>query len=164
MRLVTVGPDSAVVNTIGGKAVFRASGGDGEYTWDAANPGIGTMNPTTGDTSTYTALSVGDNDIVVYDGAGHSALAKISGTPPADFLVSATANPTSLASDNNLSVLTASGGAPTYTWSVTEPGKGNFPNGNTGKSVLYQRYAPGDNGITVTDGRGNSASVIINQP
>jgi hypothetical protein len=125
---------------------------------------MGAMSPASGDTSTYTALGIGANDVIVYDGHGDAAIAAISGTVPGDFYVSASANPTTLNNDNDLSVLTASGGTPAYTWSVSEPGKGGFPNGNTGKSVLYKRLAPGDNGITVTDGRGSTASLVITQP
>jgi hypothetical protein len=164
LRLVKITPAFATINVVGGRAVFRANGGSGSYTWDVSNPAMGAMSPASGDTSTYTALGIGANDVIVYDGHGDAAIAAISGTVPGDFYVSASANPTTLNNDNDLSVLTASGGTPVYTWSVSEPGKGGFPNGNTGKSVLYKRLAPGDNGITVTDGRGSTASLVITQP
>lgn len=159
---VDVSPDSASINTIGGQQLFQVTGGSGGYTWDISNASMGKIQPTGENQAIYTALAIGDNDVIVYDSQGSAAFAKINGTPPEGMTI--TANPDTIEVDNGLSVLTVEGGTPDYTWQVTDPALGSFPQGNTGTSVMYQRVRAGDCGVTVTDGLGSKANIVIKQP
>lgn len=161
---VNVAPDSATINTVGGQQLFTVTGGAGGYTWDVSNTAMGQFIHYNGDKSqaTYEALAVGENDVIVYDSQGNAAIAKIGGTPPENMKISA--DPGEIANDYGYSILTVEGGSPNYTWSVTDPGRGQFVEGNTGATVMYQRVSAGDNGVTVTDGLGNKASIVIKQP
>lgn len=159
-RPVSVTPTAAQVNQVGGKAVFTASGGTGSYTWDVANGAIGSISGSGGQ-GVYTALTIGNNDVIVYDSAGNAALAKIGGTAPAGLSISA--DPATLTTDRALSILKVSGGQSPYTWTRSS-GSGNFDGPNTGESVVYVRYSSGDNAVSVTDSLGNRASIVIKQP
>lgn len=161
-QIVSVNPSSATISTIGSRIIFNASGGTGGYTWDVSNASMGTITPSGGSQAVYVSTAVGDNEVIVYDGSGNAAIAYISGT--ADNEMTVTANPATLSADNALCVVTVTGGSAPYSWTVTDPGRGNFPSGNTGASVVYRRYSAGDNAVTVTDGAGNSSSTIISQP
>jgi hypothetical protein len=161
---VRVKPDTATISTEGGRAVFRVSGGRAPYTWDVADDSTGSMSPVSGDTSTYTAKAVGDNDVIVYDRNGDAAIAAITGTLPTDYYVSASADPDTLDADHEMTLLEAEGGIPPYTWTVSDPGRGDLPHGKEGSRVVYERYAAGDNAAQVTDGRGNTDTVLIKQP
>lgn len=167
--VIAITPTSASLNQIGLSAVFRAMGGEGPYTWDVANS-RGSLTVDAWSSATYTCNEVGDNNVIVYDRQGHAAIAYITGsvtntTPepvPPDAL---TVGPeTTLSGNGDLAVLTVSGGVPPYTWTVTDPGKGNLPSGNTGDSQVYIRYTAGDNAVTVTDSAGTVAHVVIKQP
>jgi hypothetical protein len=159
--VVSVTPTAAQVNQVGGKAVFKASGGDGSYTWDVANTSVGSISAS-GAQAVYTALTIGNNDVIVFDGEGNAALAKISGTASA--ALAATADPVSLSPDFTFSTLKATGGQPPYTWASLDPGKGAVVGPNVGASVVYERLAQNDNVVTVTDALGATASVVILQP
>ncbi len=88
---------------------------------------------------------------------------RVTMIPEADILT-IIAKPFSIAEDNEMSVLSVSGGVPPYSWTVYDSGRGNFPAGNAGNTVLYKRYSPGQNAVNVTDGTNNTAWVIIQQP
>ena len=158
--LISITPTAAQVNQVGGKAVFTASGGSGSYTWDVANRAVGDISGS-GAQGVYTAISIGNNDVIVSDGEGNAALAKIGGTGPAALSVSA--DPATLDTDRALSILKASGGQSPYLWTRSS-GSGNFDGPNTGDTVVYVRYSSGDNAVTVTDSLGNRASLVIKQP
>jgi hypothetical protein len=88
---------------------------------------------------------------------------RVTMIPEADILT-IIAKPSSIAADTEMSVLSVSGGVPPYSWSVSDPGRGNFPSGITGNSVIYRRYSTGQNAVNVTDGTNNTAWFIIQQP
>jgi hypothetical protein len=161
-RLVSISPSSALISFVGEQVAFTASGGRGEYTWDVGDGSKGSINRTGGDAATYTASVVGPNDVIVYDSEGNAAVATING--PSTVLV-ATANPTELAADGDVAVVTAGGGIPPYTWDVGDIALG-FVSPSTGSSTVYTRSAPvsGDNTVTVHDSSGNTYTVLISQP
>lgn len=161
-RIVSINPSAATISSVGGRIVFRAAGGTGGYTWDVSNTSMGTITPSGDAQGVYVSKAIGDNEVVVYDRAGNAAIAYISGSEQASMKV--TAKPEELPADNDMTVLTVSGGSAPYTWTVADPGRGGYPSGNTGASVVYRRYSAGDNAVTVTDGAGNSSSLIISQP
>ena len=77
------------------------------------------------------------------------------------------ASPTTLAANESLSVLKATGGQSPYTWTIGKANLGAFQGSQTatGASVVYERNGnTGDNSVTVTDSLGAKASVILNQP
>lgn len=162
-RIVTISPDVATVSFVGGQALFTASGGSRPYTWEVSNPGIGSISPTGANQARYTALVVGENNVIVYDRNGNAAIAYVSGSPPAPLSIAASPSAT-LTTDNAMVSLTVSGGQPPYSWTVADPSRGNLVSGNTGTTVVYRRYRNGDNAVTVTDGVGDTASLVINQP
>ncbi len=158
--VVAISPSSASVNEVGGKVLFKASGGEGSYTWDVLDGSIGSIAGN-GSGAEYTALKVGNNNVIVYDSAGNWASASIGGAGTA---LSISADTAKLVADDTYAVLKVSGGQPTYTWSVAEPSRGNIVGAKTGASVVYQRYSANDNAVTVTDGLGSRASIVIAQP
>lgn len=164
--VLAISPDSAVVNAVGGRAVFRVNGGTSPYTWDVSDSSKGSIAGN-GDNAVYTANTVGANDVVVYDRNGYAAIASVSGSSGGDsegaeLAVSASAS--TLESNGSMSVLKATGGTAPYSWSVASPSKGGFVDADTGATVVYVRNAAGDNAVTVTDNTGTKASVVITQP
>lgn len=159
---VNISPDGVAINTVGGKQAFNVTGGSGGYHWDVANTSMGTISPSGSAQAIYTANAIGENDVIVYDSSGMAAIAHISGTPAAAMKI--TADPDTLPNNYDMAVLTVSGGSPPYTWRRTEDDRGTFPEGNTGVTVLYQRAGAGDNGVTVEDGKHDTASIVIKQP
>ena len=79
-------------------------------------------------------------------------------------ILTVSANPSTLNNDDDLSVLSVSGGTPPYTWTILDGNKGGLPADNTGANVIYKRINPGDNASQVTDSLGSSAWIIIKQP
>lgn len=74
------------------------------------------------------------------------------------------ATPSTLNADSDMAILTVSGGKEPYSWSVVDSSKGGLPVSNTGASVIYERYSPGDNAVIVTDSADVSALLSIEQP
>jgi hypothetical protein len=163
-HIVSVSPDSATVNTAGGRVVFTASGGNPPYGWDVSNGSLGTIEPSGSAQGVYTAKAVGVNDIIVHDQDGNAALARISGTAAGGTELSITAAPSTLTTNGAFSVVSVKGGTPPFTWTVASAAKGNFLGGNTGTPVTYTRHLAGDNVVNVTDGSGGRASLVISQP
>jgi hypothetical protein len=74
------------------------------------------------------------------------------------------ANPTTILSHNDdLTVLSVSGGTPPYTWSVNDIALGNV-SPSTGYSVVYTRAEQGDNAVLAQDSLGDYAFLVIQQP
>lgn len=160
-RVVSISPESATLSFAGEQVVFTASGGRSTYTWDSADHSKGTVDVTGDDTAVYTASVVGPNDVIVFDADGNAAIATING--PSTELI-ATANPTEIAVDDDMSILTAGGGVPPYHWTVDDSALGDIVGARDGASVVYQRAHHGDNAVTVTDSAGNTYSLVIKQP
>jgi hypothetical protein len=161
--VVSISPDTATANVVGGQTLFTAIGGNAPYHWDVSNHALGSVHPTGKNQAIYTATALGDNNVIVYDEAGQAAVASISGSAPAPLTI--TASPSSTMTVNgSVITLTVNGGQAPYHWTVMDFLRGDLKNGNTGPTVVYQRYLNGDNVVTVIDGGGNSASLIISQP
>lgn len=160
--IMSITPDSALVNTIGGRAVFSVSGGNEPYNWDVANPAVGTVRKTDETDAVYTALAVGVNDVIVYDRDGNAAIAHIGNSAVSEISIKASSEV--LTNNGALAVLEVEGGSPPFTWTVVDETKGVFSGGSVGSSVVYKRLVAGDNAVTVKDGGGNQASLLISQP
>jgi hypothetical protein len=164
--VVSITPDSAVVNTVGGRAVFAFNGGTAPYTWDVADSSKGTISGS-GAQGVYTATVVGNNDVIAYDREGHAAIAKITGSSSA---LAISASPSSLATNGSMAIIKATGGVAPYEWKVTDLSKGGFGKSpsvvetTTGSSVVYSRTAASDNVVTVKDFTGATDAVRISQP
>ncbi|OQA29617.1 MAG: putative enoyl-CoA hydratase echA8 [Verrucomicrobia bacterium ADurb.Bin345] len=90
----------------------------------------------------------------------------VSRVLPADKLT-ATAVPETITQVGGRSVLTASGGTPPYTWTVSDNALGSLADGvDTGQSVVYvaSTLGSGDNSVRCEDSSGQSVSVVIMQP
>ena len=161
VRIVSISPASAEVSFPGEQIVFTATGGRKNYVWDTADHAQGTVAVRPGtEAAVYTATVVGPNDVIVYDQDGHAAVGTING--PSTPLV-ATANPSELDNDGDVSVVTAGGGIPPYSWAVGDIGAGTV-NPPTGNSTVYTRAGPDDNTVTVSDSAGNTYTILITQP
>lgn len=68
-----------------------------------------------------------------------------------------------LNTDGETKVFTASGGKKPYVWSVTDISRGSIISEATSQAV-YQRSAPGDNVVVLSDQNGNSVVSPVNQP
>ena len=145
------------------EAVFKFNGGTAPFTWNVSDSSKGTVSGTS-DQGVYTVTAVGANDVIAYDRGGNAAIAHISGSASSNSAtaLSVSAAPSTLTADEQLSVLTASGGTGSYVWSVLN-GKGGL-NVATGTTVIYKRIAQGDNAVTVTDSLGATANIVIKQP
>lgn len=161
--VVSLTPGSAVLSTVGEKAVFKFNGGTAPFTWDVSDGSKGSVSAS-GDQGVYTVKSVGVNDVIAYDRNGQAAIAKISGSAggSASSPLSVSASTTQLDHDTDLSILKAAGGTGPYTWSVFNA-TGDI-DVNTGTTVTYIRYHQGDNAVTVKDSLGAAAKVVIKQP
>jgi hypothetical protein len=83
---------------------------------------------------------------------------------PASEHLTIQANPGAvLTGDGDKTVLTVSGGAPPYAWSVGDILLGQV-NPSTGYSVVYERSNPIDNTVIVSDALGDYAILVIQQP
>jgi len=163
--VVTLTPASATLSTVGERVVFSFNGGTAPFTWDVTDASKGSISAS-GAQGVYTVTAIGANDVIAYDSKGNTAIAKISGSSDssATTSLSVSASPNQLNTDGDMAVVTASGGTGPYSWSVVDGNFGGLVNGATGSSVLYRRFKPTDNGITVTDSLGATASVVIKQP
>lgn len=160
---VAISPDNAFVTVAGEQIAFRATGGTGPYTWDVAIPANGSIDASANwRMGVYTANRAADNSIIVYDRDGYAAIASV-GVSESGADLAASAAPTSLSSDGDKSVVTATGGRAPYTWSVHDVALGNIDS-TSGNSVLYTRYNSGDNSVNVVDQNGDSVYMIIEQP
>jgi len=157
---VSISPPSATVNAVGGKAVFSLIGGNEPVSWSVSNTGMGTISGG-GASATYTATVVGKNDVIAYDRDGNAAIAQVSGSVS---LPGISASPSTLSTNGALAVLSVSGGSAPYTWSVTSGTQGAIQGPTTGLTVVYERYLPGDNAVTVVDGLGSRSSLVLKQP
>lgn len=163
--IVTLTPASATLSSVGERAVFKFNGGTGPITWDVSDSSKGSISGN-GEQGVYTVKAVGANDIIAYDRNGNAAIAKISGSAGSSTggPLSVSASSGTLNADEDLAVLTASGGTGPYSWSVLNSSKGGLPNGSTGTTVIYMRRSAGDSAVTVTDSLGATANIVIKQP
>jgi len=157
---LTVAPASATATFIGQAISFTVSGGSGGFKWSVANS-AGSVRVEGSSMAVYTVGTLSGNSVIVYDSAGHAGVATITG--PNDPSLSAAADPISLSSDGSKSILTATGGTPPYSWSVTDLALGTL-NSGSGQQVVYTRGHVGDNSVTVSDSTGASYHVILQQP
>ncbi len=152
------------------RIILAAIGGEPRYEWRAVYPDRGTISFRSSDTATidYRRDTVGDNVIIVTDSNGDTASLVVS-QPDATTstnttaALAVTADPSSLDEDEDLSLITATGGTPPYTFTVVNSFKGGIV-GTDGNTVIYERYDAGDNAIQVVDDNGETAFVIISQP
>ena len=159
---ISLSPASATLQYAVDTAAFTASGGTPPFSWSLSHSDRGRLS-VQGDSAgaVYERTASGDNTVIVSDAAGFSAVAAVS--QPEAAAPSVTANPSTLSSDGDKSILTVSGGVAPYTWTLGDDSLGGL-NTSTGSSVVYTRNHAGDNVITVVDAEGRSANVIIDQP
>lgn len=159
---LSISPTSVTLSHDGDNTVFTASGGTSPYEWDVGNAGRGRVTVQE-DTSraTYTRDDSGDNTVIVKDSEGTVAIGTVSQPQDASLSISATAS--TLSSDGDKSVLTASGGTSPYTWSMSDDSLGGL-SATTGNSVVYTRNHSGTQVITLVDDEGYTRSIIIDQP
>jgi hypothetical protein len=69
---VSISPSGASNIATNGTKVYTASGGTSPYTWTVSNSSLGSVSPSTGNSTTYTAKGAGVNTITVTDSASHT--------------------------------------------------------------------------------------------
>ncbi len=73
---LSISPSSVTLSSNKTTQAFTASGGSGSYTWSVSNSSLGSVNPTTGISTTYTSTKVsGANIVTVTDSLGTSKTA-----------------------------------------------------------------------------------------
>lgn len=159
---VRISPSQAQIAFVGQEFVFTASGGETPYYWSMAFNDRGMLKVRPGNSqAVYTVADVAENNVIVYDHNCHAAIARV--TPGIPEALKVTATPDTLNANGDKSLLTVSGGIPTYTWTVADVLLGKL-DANTGAEVIYTRKLPGDNSVRVEDSEGNFANVVIAQP
>ena len=152
-----ISPTSASLGPGNTSRTFTASGGTGSYSWSVANSSLGTVNPASGSTITYTSRSVaGQNTITVRDSAGNAATATAtysSSAEPGDLTI--TPQIIKFESAGGVSApFTASGGTPPYYWTLSSTTLGSL-SALTGTTVTYTRTdLRGTNIVTLIDNTG----------
>jgi len=65
---ISISPSGSITISANGTRAFTASGGSGSFTWTVSNSTLGRVNPTTGNSVTYTAQGFGSQTVTVSDG------------------------------------------------------------------------------------------------
>ncbi|CAG5085238.1 beta strand repeat-containing protein [Parvicella tangerina] len=136
-----------------GQIAVTAGGGSGSYTY--SNDGGSSF----GASSTFTGLAVGTYDIVVEDGNGCQATTSVTLSNSAGPAVAATGTDVSCnGSSDGTATVTATGGTPSYTYSIDGT--------NFGASSTFTGLAAGSYTIYVNDAGScqGTASVTIGEP
>jgi hypothetical protein len=167
-RTLSLSPSSPTLTTDGDRSVFIASGGATPYAWTLADATRGHLSATSGAYVIYTRDTQGNNTVILSDASNTVVATTVTqpdtpATSVADLAI--TAGQTTLSNDGDITTLTASGGTPPYTWRPAPTmTTGTILHPSNGEHVVYQRDAPGDCAVVVTDSSGDSAIVIISQP
>lgn len=168
---LSVAPSSVELNYDEEMVKLFALGGVPPYTWRVVYPERGAIVRYGVNNAgvIYKRIEEPDQIIIVTDSAGSAVEMTISQpeeTPPISAgPLTISVDPTSLDTDGDIALCTATGGTAPYTWTTPNSTSGAIiSDPNTGSQVIYQRDAPGDVAIVVTDARRRTATVIISQP
>ena len=162
---LSISPVSALVTNLGATVAFAAADGVPPYRWHVQDGSVGEIKVTGPDSAVYTALRIGRNYVELGDSDGANVSAAIAiGTQGATAAIQVSANPTSLGSNGDKSILSANGGKPPYVWTVIDASLGHIVGASTGTTVVYMRDHNGNNVVTVTDGSGSVVHTLIAQP
>jgi hypothetical protein len=180
-------PSLSIAATSDAKLVFDgelmllyAHGGMAPFDWHLVYPGRGEITRYGPGRLfiEYMRTDAQDQVVILTDASGAMAELRIAqpveGTPggggttnaPTTYApLVASADPSTVDVNNDLSLLSVTGGKPPYTWALV-PGMttGGILLPNVGDHVIYQRNSAGDCAVIVTDDRGTTAYVIISQP
>lgn len=156
---LTLTPGSASLAANGDKTLFTAAGGVPPYQWSVGDGSRGVLTVSGSTQAIYTRRQAGNNTVIVADRDGTAAIAQV--TQAGSSLTISPSAP-SLAANGNQVVLTVSGGQAPYVWSDAN-NSGHLLNAS-GTSVVYERDSAGQNAVTVEDGNGATAIILISQP
>ncbi|MBI2440782.1 MAG: hypothetical protein HYV35_05355 [Lentisphaerae bacterium] len=156
-------PSFGTASIIGQTIAFVVSGGYGAYHWSVSDASVGTVASKGANMALYTAVAIGNNDVIVQDDEGHYAVAHIS---PVVDTPGITPSAVTLKSGALYASFTVSGGTPPYTWT-----SGNTSLGTVSYSAASSYVAAytavsgayGVNEITVVDAEGRTASATVTQ-
>lgn len=179
---VSIEPSSVRMAT-GQSQEFVASGGY-DYTWDLQDESLGILSSRSGNRVTYTALGVGAVQVITVTSTIEGASTGTTNSP--DYQMSAEAfvygstetnttdggtdtnqdalavSPTSVSMGiNSVTVLTASGGSGSYSWSVEDTSLGSI-SASTGGNIAYS--SGGDIGTNSVSCADTVSSAIVNVP
>ncbi len=159
-----IDPSEATLSVETGAIALTAVGGTAPFRWTVSDAALGTVTGTARVVTYTRTAALGANTVRCVDNRQWVATAVIY-QPNVTEALTIAANPTSLANDDDRSVVTVTGGTAPYRWSVADVMLGNLLPGNeTAASRIYVRNRAGDNSITVRDNAGNVVHTIISQP
>lgn len=154
-------PEIASLDYNEGQVVITVSGGVAPYRWSVHHRSRGKINGSAGDQVLYTRTAAGNNTVVAFDSAGHSAVCTITQGEENTTPLTVTPASVTLPVNGESVVLTAAGGWPPYTWSLS--GSGSLSS-TTGVNTLYTRTGIGNATVTCRDNNGESFIVTISNP
>ncbi len=156
-------PAQATAGAVGQTVVFTASGGGGAFRWRVGDSSAGAIEARGANQALYTCLLVGNNSVIVEDGEGHYAAARI--VPVADALAVSPASAALSGGAVDVS-FAVSGGSPPYVWTSGNPRLGTVSYSEDSSYVAAYRAVAGVYGVnvvTVIDQEGRTLSVTVTQ-
>lgn len=154
-------PTLKKMSIVGEVAVFEGRGGAGPYTWSVSDSHYGYIDVIGWSEAVYTCTRVGNNNVIVRDSKGHSAVASIR---PAEDVLTVTPASVILLEDEYYAAFSVSGGTPPYSWSVGNPELGTIAySADTSHTAGYTAVAGafGVNVVTAKDAAGQTASATV---
>jgi len=183
IQLFSISPISATISYAGQTVLFSiSSGGDTPFTWDVASGSVGSVATQPGNDrqATYTAASVGENSVIVYDKNGYSAIGSITVAAASTMYIIPVAAPIFTSIHTNGDILGLSdlngqtvnfrvvGGVPNYgawdtsmhTWGTVASTAAD--NSTAVYTVIAIASTPaGANVVSVVDSKGNVATQSV---
>ncbi len=158
-----IDPVLQMIGVVGGTAVFEGKGGVGPYAWSVSDAEYGTIVSLGWSEAIYTCLKVGNNNVMVVDQEGHSAVASVT---PAEAIMTIYPASVDLIGAAYYASFSVSGGTPPYSWTVGNVGMGTISYSSGTTHIAGYTAVPGSYGVnvvTVMDSQGQSASATVTQ-
>jgi hypothetical protein len=171
---LSLSQSATTITYAGQKVVFTVtSGGDSPFTWWTGSAGSVAAQPGNDRQATYTAGSVADNSVVVYDKNGYSAIGYVSVaaastlsiTPSSQIFTSDSTNSLANLDGKHVQFHVTGGVVPYGVWAVSLPEAGGIDTVSGLYTVttvgLGKTTVPSENLITITDNDGNIAQATV---
>lgn len=156
--VVEINPETAQISRPDDTVVFTVRGGIRPYSWHVVDSTYGSISESGAFQAVYTVKRVFNNQVIVADKDGNSAIASI-GTTATDGL---TLSPTTatIKDVGESKTFSVTGGEKPYTWTVTDGAAGTVAK-TTDNQAAYTVTRVQDNTLIVTDNIGRTATASI---